>query len=170
MEGKKTWTETEPGAYREWLMRNRFLEKSLADNPDSAKIMKALRDSTIVISKKKLVEQNEQLSLFELDKRNEQLARASALPRPGAIIKPPGAQLMRIARFLFSREAIDEVFVPTYNDFWHEYAEAKVKGEDWKARWIRLRYYWAFAKTSGLLKAFEWVWDRVKGILEKIPI
>jgi len=155
MEGKKTWTETEPGAYREWLMWQAFLEKSLADNPDYAK---NLRDLGIVISTIKLVE------------KNEYLARAWALPRPGVIIKPPGAQLMRTARFLFSKEAIDEVFVPTYNDFWHEYAEAKVKGEDWKARWIRLRYYWAFAKTSGLLKAFEWVWDRVKGILEKIPI
>ncbi len=94
----------------------------------------------------------------------------AARTRPVVVAKPPGAQLMRVARFFFSREAIDEVFVPTYNDFWHEYAEAKVKGESWKARWIRLRYYWAFAKTSGLLKAFEWAWDRVKGILEKIPI
>ncbi len=105
-----------------------------------------------------------------VEKKREQPDPSSTLFISSVIIKPPGAQLMRIARFLFSREAIDEVFVPTYNDFWHEYAEAKVKEENWKARWIRLRYYWAFAKTSGLLKAFEWVWDRVKGILEKIPI
>ena len=167
MEGKKTWTENELGAYREWLMRQAFLEKFFADNPD---YLKNMRDLGIVISTIKLVEQNEQLSLSELDKRNEHLARAWALPRPGVIIKPPGAQLMRFVRFFFSKEALAEVFVPAYNDFWHEYAEAKVKGEDGKARWIRLRYYWAFAKTSGILKAFEWAWDRIKGILEKIPI
>ena len=77
---------------------------------------------------------------------------------------------MRLARFFFSREAIDEVFIPTYNDFFYEYAEARVLGQNWKARWIRLCYYWAFAKASGMLKFFEWAWDRVKGILEKIPI
>ena len=77
---------------------------------------------------------------------------------------------MRFARFFFSKEAAEEVFVPAYNDFFYEYVQAKAREENWKARWLCMRYYWAFAKTSGMLKAFEWVWDRVKGILEKITI
>jgi len=84
------------------------------------------------------------------------------------IFKPPGAQWMRIARFFFSLESVTEIFEPLYKDFWYEYEKEFVVGHKWKACWIRVRYYWAFVKATGLVKFFQWIVDRVEAIINKI--
>ncbi len=90
-----------------------------------------------------------------------------ARPKKPRIVKPPGAQWMRIARFFFSLESVTEIFEPLCKDFWYEYEKEFVVGHKWKACWIRVRYYWAFTKAAGLLKLFSWIWDKVEAVFNK---
>ena len=66
------------------------------------------------------------------------------------LTKPPGTKLMKMARFCYSAKTIEEVFEPTYADFYEEYFAALAAGHKWKARWIRVRYYKDFAQAVAM--------------------
>ncbi|MBA3335475.1 MAG: hypothetical protein H0T08_07690 [Acidobacteria bacterium] len=55
-----------------------------------------------------------------------------------------GFRLLSIINFLYSRKNQKEVFEPLFADWQEEYFEALFKKEIWKARWINLRYTYAF--------------------------
>lgn len=83
-----------------------------------------------------------------------------------SVVKPaPGASLMQALRALRGKKYVDRVLEPVYMDFWHEYAEALSEGDLVRARWIRVRFYWDFARTAGLLSAVRSVGHFVKEIM-----
>jgi len=51
---------------------------------------------------------------------------------------------LSIAKFLYSPKNFSNVFVPIVSDWQEEYFEALSKKEIWKARWINVRYTYAF--------------------------
>lgn len=53
-------------------------------------------------------------------------------------------KLLKITNFLFSQKTNNEIFIPINSDWNEEYFEALFKKEDWKARWINVRYTYAF--------------------------
>jgi len=54
------------------------------------------------------------------------------------------SNFLKISNFLFSTKTQTEVFVPIGADWQEEYFEALFKKEIWKARWINIRYTYAF--------------------------
>ncbi len=52
--------------------------------------------------------------------------------------------LLKISDFLFSANTQKEIFEPIVADWQEEYFEALFKKEIWKARWINVRYTYAF--------------------------
>jgi len=60
------------------------------------------------------------------------------------ISRPPGLRLLSIAEFFYSPKTVKEVFNYTINDWHVEYFEALNKKEIGKARWINVRYTYAF--------------------------
>lgn len=60
------------------------------------------------------------------------------------IHKPAGAKLLHLAEFLFSAKTYQETFLITFGDWQEEYFKALHKKEMWKARWINVRYTYAF--------------------------
>ena len=52
--------------------------------------------------------------------------------------------LFKISYFLFSSKTQKEIFEPILSDWQEEYFEALFKKEIWKARWINVRYTYAF--------------------------
>jgi hypothetical protein len=75
--------------------------------------------------------------------------------RPKAIGNAPGAKLLRIADFLCSSKSVKLTFEPLIGDLQSEYFEALTKQRIWKARWVRLRYCFAFLGAMGLNKIFS---------------
>lgn len=53
-------------------------------------------------------------------------------------------ELLRIVDFLYSNETYENVFLRVVGDWREEYFEALFKKEIWKARWINVRYTYAF--------------------------
>jgi len=59
--------------------------------------------------------------------------------RSKRIARPPGATLLSLADFVFSKKTRDAVFAPTIGDLRDEYNEALDQGRRYKARWVRIR-------------------------------
>ncbi len=53
-------------------------------------------------------------------------------------------EFVYIIRFLYSSKTRKEIFEPIIADWQEEYFEALFKKEIWKARWINVRYIYAF--------------------------
>lgn len=53
-------------------------------------------------------------------------------------------RLLNLSKFLFSQKTVNEVLKPLTSDWQEEYFEALSKKEIWKARWINVRYTYAF--------------------------
>jgi len=68
------------------------------------------------------------------------------------IKKPPGSLLLGITDFFFSKKTVALTFKPLIADWQAEYFEALEEKRYCKARWVSVRYYWAFAKACGLSK------------------
>ena len=60
------------------------------------------------------------------------------------IFSSPSSKLLVISSFFYSPKNQKEVFEPIVTDLQEEYFEALFKKEIWKARWINLRYTYAF--------------------------
>ena len=60
------------------------------------------------------------------------------------IYNTPGSQWLKISKFLYSPKTQKEVFELIVADWHEEYFEALNKKENWKARWINVRYTYAF--------------------------
>ena len=60
---------------------------------------------------------------------------------------PPGARLWSIAEFIYSKKTYETVFEPSLRDLQDEYYEALAQGRVWKAKWVRIRHYWAFVSA-----------------------
>jgi len=72
-------------------------------------------------------------------------------PRSLPIVhRPPGSRLLNIVEFLYSPSAREKVFEPLIADWRLEYFEALAVKKPLKAKWISVRYYWAFCKAMGL--------------------
>lgn len=136
------------------------------------------RPEEIESYKKTLAEQLHQISKEE--KRIDQLRRMRpvgmflALFLPAIMIRlppksrsaksrierVPGLTMLKIARFLYSKKTYERQFEPLFADLQEEYFEALHQGDIWKARWLRVRYLWAFAKSIGK--------NRLWSLIEKI--
>jgi hypothetical protein len=55
-----------------------------------------------------------------------------------------GHRCLKISEFLYSSKTQKEVFEPIVADWLAEYCKALSKKEIWKARWINVRYTYAF--------------------------
>jgi hypothetical protein len=60
------------------------------------------------------------------------------------VLKHSASNFLRISNFLFSTKTQKEVFEPIVTDWQEEYFDALFKKEIWKARWINVRYTYAF--------------------------
>lgn len=60
------------------------------------------------------------------------------------IFMPFSSKTLRTTNFLYSPKIQKEVFEPINADWQAEYFEALFKKEIWKARWINVRYTYAF--------------------------
>lgn len=69
------------------------------------------------------------------------------------IYHPPGHFLLQIAEFVCSKKTFTGVLEPTIHDLREEYNEALAEGRVWKARFVRVRGYWAFFNAAGLMTA-----------------
>lgn len=85
---------------------------------------------------------------------------------PAALVAPPGFRLLKLAEFIFSRRNFTLVLEPVVRDLREEYLAALAERRPWKARWVRVRGYWAFwSAVAGLLplSALKWLlrqWPR----------
>lgn len=70
---------------------------------------------------------------------------------------PPGTYWLCYVDFFFSKKYVEATFKPLVGDWQEEYFEAFHQKRFWKARWINLRYSYAFFKAMGLTKIVEWV-------------
>lgn len=64
--------------------------------------------------------------------------------------KPFGTNSLGIIEFLFSDSTVEKTFKPLIADWRFEYFEALNQKRTWKARWISVRYRYAFIKATGL--------------------
>ena len=64
--------------------------------------------------------------------------------------RPPGASLLRLSEFIYSRKKYETVLRPTIVDMREEYFEALAAGRKWKSRWVRVRGIWSFGAAVGL--------------------
>jgi hypothetical protein len=75
------------------------------------------------------------------------------------IRRPPGAKLLDLVDFLFPLKTVERTFKPFIADWQYEYFEALKQSRTKKARWISIRYRFAFActfiKAMGLSKMFS---------------
>lgn len=69
--------------------------------------------------------------------------------------RPPGTDLLKMAEFFCARRTLTGMVMPLMADWRIEYFEALKDGRNLKARWISVRYRWAFVKTLGLGKVLE---------------
>lgn len=71
--------------------------------------------------------------------------------------KPPGTLMLKVTDFFFSKKTVLLTFQPLIADWQEEYFEALSGKRYHKARWVSLRYYWAFAKACFLSKLAEFL-------------
>lgn len=69
------------------------------------------------------------------------------IQRTGKVTLAPGSRLHDLAGFFYSRKTMARVFDPMLADMREEYFETLANGRKWRARWVLLSYYWAFAKV-----------------------
>lgn len=61
-----------------------------------------------------------------------------------SLIQPILIKFLEVSKFLFSLKTQKDTFEPIIADWQEEYFEALFKKEIWKARWINIRYTYAF--------------------------
>ena len=71
--------------------------------------------------------------------------------------KAPGVTLLWIVKFFYSPKILEEVFKPLVGDWRDEVCCALNRKENWRARWINLRYVVSFVMAMGLSKVFSLV-------------
>ncbi|MGC2235977.1 MAG: hypothetical protein WA584_07440 [Pyrinomonadaceae bacterium] len=64
--------------------------------------------------------------------------------RRNQLAKPKGFFLLKISQIFFDNKEQKEIFVPTVGDWNEEIFEALSKKDIWRARWINVRYTYAF--------------------------
>lgn len=67
----------------------------------------------------------------------------------------PGTNLLFLVDFFFSPRIVELTFKPILADWHAAYFEALNQGRIWKARWISVRYRYAFIKAMGLSKVYS---------------
>lgn len=68
--------------------------------------------------------------------------------------------------FFFSPKKVENVFKPIIADWHHEYFDALKQGRKWKARWISVRYNYAFIMALGLSKVWSLV-EKATSVITK---
>jgi len=104
------------------LVRHFF---NIDGSPKNISISKAVRVSILFISPLKI-------------------NRVPTVPR---INTAPGYGLANIARWLFSKKNYERCFEPLLADLQFEYCEAIKSGAEKKAKWIHVKYIFAFFKS-----------------------
>jgi len=88
------------------------------------------------------------LASFAANWLNETLPIVNSLySEKNEIFSAPGKRLLIVIDFFYSVRNQRDVFNPITSDWQEEYFEALFKKEIWKARWINLRYTYAFLVT-----------------------
>ena len=82
----------------------------------------------------------------------ETFPRRYAKPAPTRLCRPPGNWLLNTVSFFYSPVTLENIFEPLIADWRLEYYEALAAKRTLKAKWICVRYYWAFSKAMGLQK------------------
>lgn len=96
-----------------------------------------------------------QISLTTLGALVSYLVAQSRVNRtPHKILGIPGESILALVNFLYSPAKVEQTFAPMVADWRHEYFEAMRQGREAKARWISLRYRWAFIKVICLSPIF----------------
>lgn len=93
---------------------------------------------------KKFSTSKKQLENFQQRIENHRKFPNSIISLSLKVYSPPSSFLQKITSFVFSVKTQKEVFEPTIADWQEEYFEALFKKEIWKARWINVRYTYAF--------------------------
>lgn len=84
------------------------------------------------------------LDSFAESWRNQTFSIVNSLYREKNIVSSPNTKLLIVSSFFYSRKNQIEIFEPVASDWQEEYFEALFKKEIWKARWINVRYTYAF--------------------------
>jgi hypothetical protein len=77
--------------------------------------------------------------------------------RTPEIGSPPGAGLLAVVDFLFSPRTVEETFKPLIADWRFEYFEALKQSRVLKARWISVRYVYAFITVMSLSRLLSFL-------------
>jgi hypothetical protein len=80
--------------------------------------------------------------------------------------KPPGTRWLSFVVFFYSPKTVELTFKPIIGEWQHEIFEALKEKRTIKARWISMRYRWAFLKAMGLSKVWEAI-EKVVGLVKK---
>lgn len=78
------------------------------------------------------------------------VSRPRGVSRP-RILSTPGARLLWLADFFYSRKSVEEVLEPAINDLRQEYFDALRDERQFKAQWVRIRGTWAFVSACWML-------------------
>jgi hypothetical protein len=79
----------------------------------------------------------------------------TTVERKPRIVRPLGSRLYALAEFLYCRKTMERVFDPMIVDAREEYHAALAQDRKWKALWVQISYYWAFAKVLPLRTIVE---------------
>ncbi len=77
------------------------------------------------------------------------------------------SRFSELSGFLFSPKTQTEVFQPIEADWQEEYFEALFKNEVWKARWINVRYAYAFLAAMWMKSPIDDVIEFVMKVAKK---
>ena len=72
---------------------------------------------------------------------------------------PPARRTTKFFSFILHEKEKIKIYDPIYADFMHEYYKALEKGQKWKSRWLRFRFYIDVGKAFGLQTLASLVWD-----------
>jgi len=84
-------------------------------------------------------------------------------------VSPPGVRLDHAARWFYSTRTYERVLQPALADMQFEYFQALHTGQPRKAKWERLKGYWAFWKAVvaqmpiSMLQAVVKLWSSLPG-------
>ena len=94
-----------------------------------------------------------------LDSKERSLrAESNRAPQRGIkVYRLPGTRLLRLVDFFYHPNTVKCTFKPLIADWQAEYFNAYQENRTVKARWICVRYYWAFFAAIGLTKLFSLV-------------
>lgn len=81
------------------------------------------------------------------------------------VYKAPGTKCLSFVEFLCSPKTVEKIFRPLIADWQYEIFEALKAKRIWKARWISLRYRWAFLMALGPSRLWAVV-EKVAGIVK----